>query len=197
MRVLWQRARRVGGGWRGCGPRGGPRGAATRGSLHQDHVVWRVSSAQAVKTAGAYVVPTMVIVRALLDDARAGRLPAWMSAKLAEVGDQSLRGLELMTRQGLKIGFGTDLLGHLHSHQTREFCIRREVQSAVDILRSATSVNAEILMEPLLGRIQPGCRADILIVDGDPIANIEVLAQDGHGLIAIMKDGEFDKRRPC
>jgi imidazolonepropionase-like amidohydrolase len=153
------------------------------------------SSAEAVKTAGAYVVPTMVIVRALLDDAKAGRLPAWMSAKLAEVGDQSLRGLELMTRHGLKIGFGTDLLGHLHSHQTREFCIRREVQSAVDILRSATSVNAEILMEPLLGRIQPGCRADILIVDGDPIANIEVLAQDGRGLIAIMKAGEFVKRR--
>src|SRR6202453_859850 len=153
------------------------------------------SSAEAVKTAGAYVVPTMVIVRALLDDAKAGRLPAWMSAKLAEVGDQSLRGLELMTRQGLKIGFGTDLLGHLHSHQTREFCIRREVQSTVDILRSATSVNAEILMEPLLGRIQPGCRADILIVDGDPIANIEVLARDGRGLIAIMKAGEFVKRR--
>jgi imidazolonepropionase-like amidohydrolase len=153
------------------------------------------SSAEAVKAAGAYVVPTSVIVRALLDDAKAGRLPAWMSAKLAEVSDQSLRGLELMTRQGLKIGFGTDLLGHLHTHQTREFCIRREVQPAVDILRSATSVNAEILMEPLLGRIQPGCRADILIVDGDPLANIEILAQDGRGLIAIMKAGEFVKRR--
>ena len=153
------------------------------------------SSAEAVKAAGAYVVPTSVIVRALLDDAKAGRLPAWMSAKLAEVSDQSLRGLELMTRQGLKIGFGTDLLGHLHTHQTREFCIRREVQPAVDILRSATSVNAEILMEPLLGRIQPGCRADILIVDGDPLANIEILAQDGRGLIAIMKGGEFVKRR--
>jgi imidazolonepropionase-like amidohydrolase len=153
------------------------------------------SSAEAVKAAGAYVVPTSVIVRALLDDAQAGRLPAWMSAKLAEVSDQSLRGLELMTRQGLKIGFGTDLLGHLHTHQTREFCIRREVQPAIDILRSATSVNAEILMEPLLGRIQPGCRADILIVDGDPLANIDILAQDGRGLIAIMKGGEFVKRR--
>jgi imidazolonepropionase-like amidohydrolase len=152
------------------------------------------SSAEAVKAAGAYVVPTSVIVRALLDDAKAGQLPAWMSAKLAEVSDQSLRGLELMTRQGLKIGFGTDLLGHLHTHQTREFCIRREVQPAVDILRSATSVNAEILMEPLLGRIQPGCRADILIVDGDPLANIDILAQDGRGLIAIMKAGEFVKR---
>jgi imidazolonepropionase-like amidohydrolase len=155
------------------------------------------SGAAAVKSAGAFVVPTTVIVRALLDDAKAGRLPSWMSAKLAEVSDQSLQGLEIMDRSGLKIGFGTDLLGHLHTHQTREFLIRREVQSAAAILRSATSVNAEILMEPLLGKIQPGCHADILVVDGDPLTDIDVLAQDGRGVTAIMKGGEFVKRRSC
>jgi len=153
------------------------------------------SSAVAVKSAGAYVVPTTVIVRALLDDAKAGLLPAWMSGKLAEVSDQSLRGLEIMDRMGLKIGFGTDLLGHLHPRQTDEFHIRREVQSALAILRSATSVNAEILMEPHLGKIEPGCYADILIVDGDPLADIDVLAEDGRRLAAIMKAGEFVKHR--
>jgi imidazolonepropionase-like amidohydrolase len=153
------------------------------------------SSAAAVKSAGAFVVPTTVIVRALLDDAKSGLLPAWMSAKLGEVSDQSMQGLQIMDRLGLKIGFGTDLLGHLHSHQTREFLIRREVQSSAAILRSATSVNAEILMEPELGKIQPGCQADILIVDGDPLADISVLAQDGRALMAIMKAGEFIKRR--
>jgi imidazolonepropionase-like amidohydrolase len=152
------------------------------------------SSAAAVKSAGAYVVPTTIIVRALLDDAKAGRLPTWMSTKLAEVSDQSLRGLEIMDRSGLKIGFGTDLLGHLHTHQTREFLLRREVQSAAAILRSATSVNAEILMEPHLGKIQPGCHADILVVDGDPLTDINVLAQDGRSVTAIMKGGEFVKR---
>ena len=151
------------------------------------------SSAAAVKSAGAYVVPTTVIVRALLDDAKAGRLPSWMSAKLAEVSDQSLNGLEIMDRLGLKVGFGTDLLGHLHTQQTREFTIRREVQSAAAILRSATSINAEILMEPHLGKIQLGCCADILIVDGDPLEDIGVLAQDGRSLSAIMKAGEFVK----
>jgi imidazolonepropionase-like amidohydrolase len=154
------------------------------------------NSAMAVRSAGAYVVPTTVIVRALLDDAKAGLLPAWMSTKLAEVSDQSLRGLEMMDRLGLKIGFGTDLLGHLHSRQTGEFRIRREVQSASAILRSATSVNAEILMEPQLGKIQPGCYADMLIVDGDPLRNIDVLAEDGRRLTAIMKAGEFVKRGP-
>src|SRR5580700_6150064 len=151
------------------------------------------SSAAAVKSAGAYVVPTTVIVRALLDDAKGGLLPGWMIEKLAEVSDQSLRGLEIMDRFELKIGFGTDLLGHLHTHQTREFTIRREVQSAASILRSATSVNAEIMMEPHLGKIHPGCCADILIVDGDPLEDIGVLARDGRSLSAIMKAGEFVK----
>jgi imidazolonepropionase-like amidohydrolase len=152
------------------------------------------ASAASVKAAGAYVVPTTVIVRALLDDAKSGLLPSWASAKLLQVSESSLRGLELMDRLSLKIGFGTDLLGHLHTHQTREFTIRREVQSAAAILRSATSVNAEILMEPKLGKIRPGCYADILIVDGDPLADINVLAQDGRRMAAIMKAGHFHNR---
>jgi imidazolonepropionase-like amidohydrolase len=154
------------------------------------------SSAAAVKSADAYVVPTTVIVRALLDDAKAGRLPSWMTAKLREVSDQSLKALEIMDRWGLKVGFGTDLLGHLHTHQTREFLIRREVQSAGAILRSVTSMNAEILMEPHLGKIQPGYYADILVVDGDPLEDIGVLAQDGRKLSVIMKAGEFVKLSP-
>ena len=152
------------------------------------------ASAAAVKAAGAYVVPTTVIVRALLEDVKSGLLPAWADAKLREVSDSSLRGLEIMDRQGLKLGFGTDLLGHLHIHQAREFAVRREVQAAATILRSATSVNAEILMEPKLGKIQPGCYADILIVDGDPLADIQVLAQGGLRLTTIMKGGQFHKR---
>ena len=136
------------------------------------------------------MVPTTVIVRALLDDAKAGLLPGWMSAKLGEVSDQSMQGLEIMDRMGLKIGFGTDLLGHLHSHQTREFLIRREVQSSAAILRSATSVNAEILMEPELGKIQPGCQADILIVDGDPLSRHQCARSGWSGL-----DGDYEGGR--
>jgi imidazolonepropionase-like amidohydrolase len=49
-------------------------------------------------------------------------------------------------------------------------------------------------MEPKLGKIQPGCYADILIVDGDPLRDINVLAQGGRGLAVIMKGGQYYKR---
>ena len=151
------------------------------------------SSAAAVKSAGAYVVPTTVIVRALLDDAKAGRLPSWMSAKLAEVSDQSLKGLEIMDRVGAQGGFWNG--SSWTSPYSSDPRVSHPPGSAISaaILRSATSMNAEILMEPHLGKIQPGCRADILIVDGDPLEDIGVLAHDGRSLSAIMKAGEFVK----
>lgn len=151
-------------------------------------------SAAAVKSAGAFVVPTLVIVRALLDAAKGGTVPPWAVEKLNEVSEHSLRGLQIMDRAGLKIGFGTDLLGSLHTQQTREFSLRAQVQSPASILRSATSINAEILDEPTLGWIYPGSEADILIVDGDPLRDINVLATDGHDLAGIMKGGLFHKR---
>jgi hypothetical protein len=80
---------------------------------------------------------------------------------------------------GLKIGFGTDLLGHLHSHQTREFLIRREVQSSAAILRSATSVNAEILMEPDLGKNSTGLPGRYIDRGRRSARRHQVLAQDG------------------
>jgi imidazolonepropionase-like amidohydrolase len=150
-------------------------------------------SAEAVKSAGAYVVPTLVIGRALLDGAGAAGLPAWAAGKLKEVSDQALAGLELMHRRGLKIGFGTDLLGPLYTQQAREFSLRREVQPSLAILRSATSVNAELMQEPTLGRIAVGCAADLLVVDGDPLADIGVLAEDGRRLQVIMKQGKLVK----
>lgn len=152
------------------------------------------ASAEAVKRAGAFVVPTLVIGRALLDGAASGGVPSWVAGKLKEVSDQALSGLELMHRAGLKIGFGTDLLGPLYAQQAREFSLRSEVQRPIDILRAATSVNAEMMQEPTLGRIAVGCEADLLAVDGDPLADVGMLAEDGRRLAAIMSRGKLVKR---
>ncbi|MFX5570734.1 amidohydrolase family protein, partial [Acinetobacter baumannii] len=82
-----------------------------------------------------------------------------------------------------KIGFGTDLLGSTYVQQCREFSIRKQVFTPVEILRQATSVNAEILMQKdKLGCVKPGAHADLLVVDGDPLKDIELLASSGRNL---------------
>ena len=63
---------------------------------------------------------------------------------------------------------------------------------AQEIIRSATLVNAEILrQEGRLGELVPGAHADLLVVDGDPYADISILAKPEASLQAIMVGGRF------
>jgi imidazolonepropionase-like amidohydrolase len=90
------------------------------------------------------------------------------------------------------IGFGTDLLGETHDQQSREFEIRARVLPPADVIRSATLVNAEILNRSgELGVVAPGALADLLVVDGDPLANLALLAEPEKHLLAVVKAGHF------
>jgi imidazolonepropionase-like amidohydrolase len=116
-------------------------------------------------------------------------------AKLAEVRDAGLGSLEILQSAGVKIGYGTDLLGPMHRYQSREFVIRAEAMAPFDIIRSATVVNAELLNRAgELGVVARGARADLIAVDGDPLADISMLDGQGEHLTHIMKDGVFYKR---
>jgi imidazolonepropionase-like amidohydrolase len=155
-------------------------------------------TADFVAERGARVVPTMAIIYALVELGKTmGFLPA--SQEKAEFAFRSaLTGLRHMRDAGVKIGFGTDLLGEAYAQQCREFAIRGEVFSNAEILRQATSQSAEILMrDGELGCIAPGAQADLLLVDGNPLADISLLAADGLKLAAIMKGGAFVKRTPA
>jgi imidazolonepropionase-like amidohydrolase len=144
---------------------------------------------------GTYVVPTMAVAKALNDDGPKFGLPAVSMQKLAGMYEAMLQGLRYMKDAGVKMGFGTDLLAQHQDRQCTEFGIRASVLPAYDILISATSVAAEILMEEgRLGAIAPGAYADILVVDGDPLKDVTVLGHDGATLPIIMKAGEFHKR---
>ena len=64
----------------------------------------------------------------------------------------------------------------------------------IEIIRSATLVNAEIVRQSgKLGEIVAGAFADLLVVDGDPTRDIGVLQDDGAHMPAIMKGGRFVK----
>jgi imidazolonepropionase-like amidohydrolase len=95
-----------------------------------------------------------------------------------------------MQRAGVRIGFGTDLIGSLDNHQCIEFTIRSEVFSPFDILRSATSVNAEIFGKAdSLGRVAPGYVADLIVVDGNPLQDLAVFDEYGTKVPLVVKEG--------
>ena len=93
------------------------------------------------------------------------------------------------------VGFGTDLWGpDAQKSQLREFEMRQGLDPPADILRSATVTNAELLMEKgTLGIIAEGAYADLLIVEGNPLADLGTLMNPEKNLKFIMKDGTVYK----
>ncbi|HEX4709986.1 amidohydrolase family protein [Phenylobacterium sp.] len=105
--------------------------------------------------------------------------------------------MDHLKQAGVRIGFGTDLIGPLDRHQCLEFSLRREVLSPFEILRSATSVNADILRAgDRLGRVEAGYLADLIVVDGNPLDNLDLFQEDGHSVPVVMKAGVFLKGGP-
>lgn len=139
---------------------------------------------------GCYAVPTLVTYEALASEGARLGLPDAAIAKLGAVRDAGLRSLDILARARVAIGFGTDLLGESHRLQSDEFRIRAQVQSNADVLRSATIVGAEILRMPgRLGELVAGAIADLLVVDGDPLADLACLAGQGERIGLVMKGG--------
>jgi imidazolonepropionase-like amidohydrolase len=143
---------------------------------------------------GAFLVPTLVAYDAI--DRYGGRFG--MSAESLEknrlVLDAGRRSLELARAAGVRMAFGSDLLGQLQPDQSREFLLRAEVLSPREILRSATVVGAELLGRAgELGVVAPGALADLLVVDGDPLADVKVFQDQGAGLPVIVQAGRFHK----
>ena len=153
------------------------------------------ATAEHVAGAEAFVVPTLVTFDAMRRFGRELGFPEVSLAKLGDVREAGLRSLEILQAAGVKIGYGTDLLGPMHRHQSREFVIRAEAMAPFDIICSATTINAELLNRSgELGVIAPGARADLIAIDGNPLADISVLDGQGEHLTHIMKDGVFYKR---
>jgi imidazolonepropionase-like amidohydrolase len=154
------------------------------------------ATAQFVAARGAYIVPTMVIIFCLIELGRKLGFPAQSQEKAEFAFKSAISGMESMRNAGVKIGFGTDLLGELYLQQCREFTIRSQVFSPLEILRQATSISAEMMMQQgKLGCVAPGAYADLIVVDGDPLSDISLLAANGKNLRVIVRDGEVVKNQ--
>jgi imidazolonepropionase-like amidohydrolase len=150
------------------------------------------ATAEHMRARGAILVPTLVTYFAIDELGRKLGFPAVSQAKVKDVLDRGLASLEIAQAAGVPMGFGTDLLGETHDQQSREFQLRGQVLPSADVIRSATVTNAGILNRTgELGVVAAGALADLLVVDGDPLANLALLAEPEKSLLAIVKGGRF------
>jgi imidazolonepropionase-like amidohydrolase len=153
-------------------------------------------TARFIASGTSYVVPTLAIANAIVRDASTlGLVPAVLD-KVKEFQRHTFSGFEAGHRASLRMGFGTDLLGVLHAHQSTEFELRRDIQTPLEILQSATIVNAEIMQQQgLLGEITVGAWGDVLLFNRDPLRDISVLAQPEKSLDVVIKAGRVAHER--
>ncbi len=141
---------------------------------------------------GAYAVPTLITYEALARDGARLGLGSESVAKIEQVRAAGLRSLEVFRAAGVKLALGSDLLGASHALQSEELLIRAQVQTPLEVLQSATLIGAELLGQSgQIGEIAPGARADLLLVDGNPLAVLACLAGQGERIALVMQGGQI------
>jgi imidazolonepropionase-like amidohydrolase len=152
--------------------------------------------ARLMASKGMLLVANLVTYYAMKERAASLGMPAEMLVKNELVIEGGLRSLEICKRAGVPVAYGTDLLGPLQEEQSREFVLRAQVLSPLEIIRSATKVGAQVLRkEGELGCLRAGALADLLVVDGNPLKDIGVMQSPERSFAVIMKGGRFHRNR--
>jgi imidazolonepropionase-like amidohydrolase len=141
--------------------------------------------------AGAFLDPTFISLVQRIESAPQTGLSPGIVKNLEATVARGRQVYRWAKRYGVPIAMGTDLWGPEAQHcQVREFTMRIDLDEPANILRSATRINADLLNQTgNLGVIAEGAYADLLAVDGNPLADVRVLANPRKNLRLIMKDG--------
>jgi len=144
---------------------------------------------------GAYLDPTFISLVQRIESASETGLSDAIVDNLRATVEKGRQVYRWAKQHRVPIAFGTDLWGpEAQKSQLREFEVRMDLDAPVDILRSATRINGDLLMQTgNLGVIAPGACADLLVVEGDPLGDVKVMTNPQKNLKLIMKDGVIYK----
>jgi imidazolonepropionase-like amidohydrolase len=144
---------------------------------------------------GAFLDMTFISLVQRIESACDTHLPEATVDNIKRTVERGKQVYEWAKKYNVPIAFGTDLWGpEAQKSQLKEFEIRKELDTAPNVIRSATAVNAELLMQKgKLGAIVTGAYADILIIEGDPLTDLRVMQEPEKNLKLIMKNGKIIK----
>ncbi len=117
--------------------------------------------------------------------------PSHMQAKAEDMFPRAQASLSKAIEAGVKIASGSDAPAIWHGRNAEELVVLvRRGMSPLQAIRAATTMSAELIDRPDLGRIAPAMAADLVGVPGDPLSDITVTQQ----VRFVMKDGKVHKR---
>jgi imidazolonepropionase-like amidohydrolase len=151
------------------------------------------ATAQAMAQAGADLVPTFAVLRLMTRHWRDWGVPEELLPRLAGVEDAMAASMKLAIAAGVRVGSGSDILGPRQEHRGLELVIKSELLDPMAAITSATATNAAILrLQGRTGRVAEGLLADVIAVDGDPLAEPSLLDEPDR-VVLVVKAGEVVK----
>ena len=146
-----------------------------------------------MKEHGTYWVPTILAGVTVGEKAKIeGYFPELVRPKAAAIGPVIQETFRAGYKAGVKIAFGTDSGVSPHGENAREFELMVEGgMPPMEAIQSATRVASELLgIVDELGTLEKGKIADVVAVDGDPLADISVMKR----VVFVMKEGKIHKQ---
>jgi imidazolonepropionase-like amidohydrolase len=146
-------------------------------------------TAKRMAAEGAFLIPTLVTYEMLGEHGERLGMAKSSVEKIRYVGKTGEESVRIAMQAGVRIGSGSDLLGAPMSQKARELVLQARVMGAMGAIVAATRTNAELFgMADRIGTVEEGKHADLIVVDGDPIADIAKLA-DASRVRLVMKGG--------
>jgi imidazolonepropionase-like amidohydrolase len=138
-----------------------------------------------------YLESTNLYVRGIMDKGK-GDLPDWMVQKATECWKDKERNFGMLLEKGVKISFGSDTgVPYIqHGNNARELSMFVELgMEPMQAIIAATKTAAEAIgIDNMVGTIETGKIADIIVVEGDPLEDINILHEENR-IKMVMKEG--------
>ena len=146
-----------------------------------------------MKQKGTYLVPTLIILEEIVTDGARKGVPANSIAKATAIAGERRVRLRTAYKAGVKFALGTDATSDIHGRNGEEFKYMVDILGAtpMEAITVGTMNGATLLgVERELGSVTPGKLADLVMVKGDPLRDISLLARVSY----VMKGGVITKQ---
>ncbi len=151
------------------------------------------ATARRIAAEGAFMVPTLQTMESFLAHPDRMGLAPEKVAILGGFAKEAYESIAVARDAGVKLASGSDVVGPWQGRRGEEMVFKSRVLGAHEAIISATRTNAELFMlEDEIGTVEVGKRADLVLVKGQPLDDIELMAEP-HNVVVVLQDGTVVK----